>query len=67
MTQWIGVAVAVLGMFAYRQIPNTQPPQPVQHPAQFAYTTINIAYDVNNGRYYFQHHDGLWYDHPPKP
>lgn len=70
MLQWIGIIIAIFGM-----ISNYAKVQPAPHPAvsrtannaQIIYTTINVAYDMNNGVHYFQHHDGNWYNYPPKP
>lgn len=77
--QWIGVALTIIGMLVngYQTMKSTPAPiqtvQTLQQPQiqsekpHVLVCQINIAYDVNTGKHYFQHPNGQWFDFPPKP
>ena len=77
--QWIGVAITIVGMLVngYQSIkPAPAPVQTVQAFQQpqiqsekphILLSQVNIAYDINTGKHYFQHPNGQWFDYPPKP
>lgn len=72
MIQWIGIALTIIGMI-WNIMPTQMPVQPqvqtVQQPeqARFMITNINVAFDTQTGKYYFQHANGQWYDFLPRP
>jgi len=77
---WVGIALTAIGMMfsGYKFVkenPEVMPKMPhVQllrsheaKQAKFMYSQINVAYDVGNGKHWFQHPNGQWLDFPPKP
>jgi hypothetical protein len=73
--QWIGVALTIFGMLVngYQNLKTQTPPQPTpqaqiqSEKPHVLICQINIAYDINTGKHYFQHPNGQWFDYPPKP
>jgi hypothetical protein len=75
MIQWIGVAIAVLGLIygGVKDIQNgnlkipyyTTNNQTVQAPTLYPTQYCLMAYDPNADRVWYQHEDGVWRDTPP--
>lgn len=78
MLAWIGIALSAIGMiFSSYEFAKKNPEvlpdgrnikrMVYRQPPQFMYSQVNVAYDVNHGKHWFQHPDGQWRDFPPKP
>jgi hypothetical protein len=79
MLAWIGIALTAMGMIfsSYEFVkknpeimPKVQNVQLLAHrqrQSAFMYSQVNLAYDVANGKHWFQHPDGQWREFPPKP
>lgn len=73
MIQWIGAAVAVLGLLytGYKdyqngdvqliKLPKKQNLTKTEYPIQYCL----MAYNPNVNKVYYQHEDGLWYEYAP--
>jgi hypothetical protein len=79
MLQWIGVAIAVIGLIyggvkdiqnGNLKIPyyttNNQTMQAKPQTQRFAYQYCLMCYDPNIEKVFYQHADGSWRDYPPQ-
>lgn len=79
---WVGIALTAIGIMFngykfMKENPEVIPKMPhvqllKRHEAQpiqkkFMYSQVNVAYDVETGKHWFQHPDSQWREFPPKP
>jgi len=79
IVSWVGIALTAISMvfsgIKYVKenpeiVPKIQQVQFLSHQvkqSQFMYSQVNVAYDVNNNKHWFQHPNGQWKDFPPTP
>lgn len=69
VVQWIGIGLSAIGLIwtGYKEYPNIKYQLSPQVESRFLYTNMIVAYDVNTGKHWFFHPDGVWREFPFAP